>query len=71
MLYRQFLTGSLRHDVSVLGGVHLSRADDPDRLTIRAAFGRRFNYLFQNDEFNPGYRTADLPLLVLTVLLTP
>lgn len=71
MLYRQFLTGSLRHDVSVLGGLHLSRVDDPDALTIRAAVGRRFNYLFQNDEFNPGYRTADLPLLVLSVLFTP
>lgn len=71
MLYRQFLTGPFRHDVSVLGGLHLANARQPDAFTLRLSVGRRLNYLFQNDRFNPGYRTANLPLLALSLTVTP
>lgn len=71
MLYRQFLTGPFRHDVSIVAGLHASTAADPDRFSLRIGFGRRLNYLFQNDRFNPGYRTADLPLVRLSLTVTP
>jgi hypothetical protein len=71
MLYRQFLTGPFRHDVSVIGGLHLANARRPEAFTLRLSAGRRLNYLFQNDRFNPGYRTADLPLLAVSLTVTP
>lgn len=70
MVYRQFLTGPFRHDVSIVGGIHVARSDDPDRWSVRLGVGRRLNYLFQNAQFNPGFRTADLPLLRLHLTLT-
>lgn len=71
MVYRQFLTGPFRHDVSIVGGVHVARSDAPDRWSMRLGVGRRLNYLFQNARFNPGFRTADLPLLRLHLTITP
>jgi hypothetical protein len=68
-MFREFLPYPNRHDVTLQGGLRAARADGTLALTVSG--GRRFNYLFQNDIFIPGYRTADLPLLQLGLVYAP
>ena len=47
------------------------KLNDSDEIAIEASIGHRINYLFQNTEFIPGYRTVDLAVPALRFAITP
>jgi hypothetical protein len=70
-LYRQYLPYLTRHDVTLQGGLRAgwrSRA-----LSWRASLsgGQRLNYLFQNADWIPGFRSDDAGVLEFSLSITP
>lgn len=59
-LYRVFLPYPLRHDVTLQGGLRAAREIGGWRYGVTFAGGQRLNYLFQNAQWIPGYRTDDV-----------
>lgn len=70
-LYRQFLPYPLRHDASLQGGLRATLLRDGWRYTASLSGGQRLNYLFQNGEWIPGYRTDDVGFLQLGFSVGP
>ncbi|MDP1858506.1 MAG: hypothetical protein Q8K82_07545 [Gemmatimonadaceae bacterium] len=70
-LYREYLPFPNRHDVTLTAGVRAGlRAIGYDAM-LDASWGRRINYLFQNNSYLPGYRTVDVRIPQLRLTLTP
>lgn len=70
-LYRQFQPNWWRHDVSYHLGVWAGRALNGHEVGGHLLFGRRTNYLFQNDTHVPFYQTMDRTIWQLGVSLGP
>ena len=70
-LYRQYLPNWYRHDVSYQLGLRaaIETAGAEQALSLR--WGRRTNYLFQNDFYNPGYRLHDVTAWQVALTLSP
>jgi len=70
-LLRQYLAYSNRHDVTIRGGLRGGVVVFGNEIAVEASIGHRINYLFQNNEFIPGYRTVDLAVPALRFAITP
>jgi len=70
-LLRQYLAYSNRHDVTTRGGLRGGVVLFGNEIAVEASIGHRINYLFQNTEFIPGYRTVDLAVPALRFAITP
>lgn len=70
-MYRVFLPYPLRHDVTLQGGLRGAREIDGWRYGVTLSGGQRLNYLFQNGEWIPGYRTDDVRFVQLGVSVGP
>jgi hypothetical protein len=70
VMYLQPNGGPARHDVTIYsglrGGVSTRRIDWSAELTV----GRRLNYLFQNDGYNPGEVVNAIDVQNVTLVLT-
>lgn len=70
-LYRQYLPNWYRHDVSYHIGVRAAIGAGGAEQALSLRWGRRTNYLFQNDFYNPGYRLHDVTAWQLALTLSP
>lgn len=70
-MYRIFLPYVLRHDVTVQGGLRVARDVGAWRYGLSLSGGQRLNYLFQNAEWIPGYRTDDVGFVQLGLSVGP
>lgn len=70
-LFRQYLPYANRHDVSVRLGARGSFRRMGYDIVVDASIGNRLNYLFQNNEFIPSYRTVDVSVPQLRLTLSP
>ena len=70
-LFRQYLPYANRHDVELHGGLQAGYSAHGYELLLDASAGKRLNYLFQNTDFIPNFRTVDVPLQQLRVTITP
>lgn len=70
-LYRVFLPYPLRHDVTLQGGLRIARKVEGWRIGANLTGGQRLNYLFQNGEWIPGYRTDDVGFVQLGLSVGP
>lgn len=70
-LYRQYLAGPPRHDVSMRAGIRGGYIVRGFELTAEASIGKRLNYLFQNALFIPDYRTVDVSIPQLRLGMSP
>ncbi len=68
-LYREFLAYQNRHDVTVQLGLRAGRMLRTRRIDAAFSIGKRLNYLFQNADFIPGYRSEDRTVSQLTFTL--
>jgi hypothetical protein len=66
-LYREFLAYQNRHDVTVQLGLRAGRMLRARRVDVAFSIGKRLNYLFQNADFIPGYRSEDLTVSSLEI----
>jgi len=70
VMYRLVRPSPARHDVTLYGGVRgglLHRLGD---VAAELTVGRRHNYLFQNDGYNPGDRVRAIDVRNVTLELT-
>ena len=71
-LYRQLAPNFFRHDVTVLSGARGGWRSALSDVSIEVTLARRYNYLFQNGQANPGgFRTVDVNNLTITLAATP
>lgn len=70
-LYRQYLPYANRHDVSLRLGARAGFRRFGYDAMLDASWGNRLNYLFQNNEFLPEYRTVDVRVPQLHLTLSP
>jgi hypothetical protein len=70
-LVREFLPYPTRHDVTVRGGLRGGVSWRGTELSLEGSIGHRLNYLFQNGQFIPGYRTVDLSVPSLRFAIAP
>jgi hypothetical protein len=70
-LYRQYLPYANRHDVSLRLGARAGFRRMGYDVSIDASWGKRLNYLFQNNEFLPSYRTVDVSVPQLHLTFSP
>lgn len=70
-LYRQYLPYANRHDVSLRLGARAGLRRLGYDVVLDASWGNRLNYLFQNNEFIPTYRTVDVRVPQLHLTLSP
>jgi hypothetical protein len=68
---RQYLPIPNRHDVTIRGGVRGGGVWHGIELAAEMGIGHRINYLFQNGEFIPGYRTVDISVPTFRFAITP
>lgn len=68
---RQYLPSSPRHDVSFRAGIGAGYVAAGYEITAVLSTGKRLNYLFQNKQFNPEYRTVDVSIPQLRISLSP
>lgn len=70
-LFRQYLPYTNRHDVSLRMGARVGFRRLGYDVALDASWGKRLNYLFQNNEFIPSYRTVDVSVPQLHLTLSP
>ncbi|MBX3132802.1 MAG: hypothetical protein KF689_05375 [Gemmatimonadaceae bacterium] len=70
-LYRQFLPYPVRHDVTLQAGLRGGFEGIGMRFHGTLSGGTRLNYLFQNADFIPGYRTDDARSVEFTLAVSP
>ena len=70
-LYREFLPYPVRHDVTVQAGLRADRTWKDWRWDGQLSVGTRLNYLFQNADFLPGYRTDDVRVMQFSLSVSP
>lgn len=70
-LYRQYLPYANRHDVTLRLGARAGVRRFGYDLMLDASWGNRLNYLFQNSEFLPSYRTVDVRVPQVHVTFSP
>jgi hypothetical protein len=70
-MYRQFLAYPVRHDVTVQLGLRAAREYYGMRLAAALSGGQRLNYLFQNADYIPGYRTDDVGFVQFSLAIAP
>lgn len=70
-LYRQYLPYANRHDVSLRFGARAGFQRMGYDVMLDASWGKRLNYLFQNNEFLPSYRTVDVSTPQLHLTFSP
>ena len=70
-MFREYLPYPNRHDVSVRVGARGSVTRGGFRTQADLSVGTRLDYLFQNADYIPDYRTVDVPLLQLKFTVTP
>lgn len=70
-LYRQYLPYANRHDVTLRLGARAGIRRFGYDMMLDASWGNRINYLFQNNEFIPSYRTVDVRVPQLHVTVSP
>lgn len=70
-LFRQILPYPQRHDVTVQAGARAAWQSAGVQWRLSSSVGTRLSYLFQNDEWIPGYRSEDVRVFELTLALSP
>lgn len=70
-LYRQFLPNWYRHDVTYQFGLRAAGTLLGTESALSIRWGRRTNYLFQNDFYIPGYRLSDVTQWHLGLTMAP
>lgn len=70
-LIRQYLSNPRRHDVTIRGGLRGGLVWRGTELSLEGGIGHRLNYLFQNGDFVPGYRTVDVAVPSLRFAIAP
>lgn len=70
-LYRQFLPNWYRHDVTYQFGIRAAGEVLGTTSAVSLKWGRRTNYLFQNDFYIPGYRLQDITQWQVGFTLSP
>lgn len=70
-MYRQFLPYPVRHDVTLQAGLRGGFEGIGMRFRGTLSGGTRLNYLFQNADFIPGYRTEDARSVEFTLAVSP
>ncbi|MHB1313410.1 MAG: hypothetical protein ACYC3L_15440 [Gemmatimonadaceae bacterium] len=70
-LYRQYLPYANRHDVSLRLGARAGIRRLGYDIALDASWGKRLNYLFQNSDFLPSYRTVDVSVPQLHLTFSP
>ncbi|MBM3854116.1 MAG: hypothetical protein FJ399_13335 [Verrucomicrobia bacterium] len=70
-LYRQYLPYANRHDVTLRLGMRASVRRHGYDVMLDASIGNRLNYLFQNSEFLPSYRTVDVRVPQVHLAFSP
>lgn len=70
-LYRQYLPYANRHDVTLRLGARAGIRRYGYDVMLDASWGNRLNYLFQNNEFIPSYRTVDVRVPQLHLAFSP
>ncbi len=68
-LYRQYLPYLTRHDVTLQGGARIRWQSPTLEWRASVTGGRRLNYLFQNADWIPGFRSDDARVLDITLSL--
>jgi hypothetical protein len=70
-LLREYLAYANRHDVSLRAGFKAGATLLGYEASLEVSTGKRFNYLFQNGTYIPGFQTVDIAIPQLRLSVTP